>query len=423
MNGSHMVSLEQIREFAKLGSSLQLKATSKKEMYAWINETLTRFRYFSLKKKARGIVRGYVKKMTSLSDSQLTRIINLKKEKGITGLSSKKKNAFSRKYTAMDTALLIETDNLHHRLSGPATRTILQREYEIFGKEAYKNISQVSASHIYNLRVTRQYESHTLTVKKTVSVSIKIGERRKPNPFGKPGYLRVDSVHQGDLDKEKGVYHINLVDEITQWEIIGTVEKISEEYLLPLLGELLSQHPFVILNFHSDNGSEYINKTVAKLLNKLLIDQTKSRARKTNDNALVESKNGSVVRKHMGYVHIPKRFAGVINRFCREYLNVYLNYHHPCGFATLTVDKRGKEKKKYDIYMTPYQKFRSLLNCEQYLKPGITLEKLDSIAYAKSDNEFAREMQQKKEELFKNFKFVPQEMVSFTSFISCSSLD
>ncbi|MEI6058959.1 MAG: integrase, partial [archaeon] len=177
---------------------------------------------------------------------------------------------------AMDTALLIETDNLHHRLSGPATRTILQREYEIFGKEAYKNISQVSASHIYNLRVTRQYESHTLTVKKTVSVSIKIGERRKPNPFGKPGYLRVDSVHQGDLDKEKGVYHINLVDEITQWEIIGTVEKISEEYLLPLLGELLTQYPFVILNFHSDNGSEYINKTVAKLLNKLLIDQTKS---------------------------------------------------------------------------------------------------------------------------------------------------
>ena len=154
-----------------------------------------------------------------------------------------------------------------------------------------------------------------------------------------------------------------------------------------------------------------------------MVEQTKSRSRHTNDNALAESKNGSVIRKHMGYVHIPKIQAKVINTFCKEYLNVYLNYHHPCGFATLKVDKRGKEKKKYDIYMTPYQKFRTLLNCEQYLKPGITLEILDSIAYNKSDNEFARSMKKAKEELFKNFKFVPQEMLSFTSFVSCSLLD
>ena len=230
-------------------------------------------------------------------------------------------------------------------------------------------------------------------------------------------------MHQGDLEKEKGVYHINMTDEVTQWEIIGTVEKISEQYLLPLLEDLLNQYPFRIINFHSDNGSEYINKTIARLLNKLMIEQTKSRSRHTNDNALAESKNGSVVRKHMGYVHIPKVQAKGINTFCKEYLNVYLNYHHPCGFATLKVDKRGKEKKKYDVYMTPYQRFKSLVDCEQYLKPGITLEMLDLIAYNKSDNEFARSMKKAKEELFKNFKHIPQEMLSFTSFVSCSLLD
>jgi hypothetical protein len=418
-----MISLEQIREFAKLDSSLKLRATSKKETYKWINEVLNRFRYLSLRKRDKGDVRGYLERITDLSQSQLTRIICKKREKGIASLSQTKKYSFPTKYGVKDIALLIDTDNLHYRLSGKPTKGILKREYEIFKKEEYKNISQISVSHIYNLRVTRQYESHSLTVKKTCSVSIKIGERRKPNPYGRPGFLRVDSVHQGDLEKVKGVYHINMVDEVTQWEIVGTVEKISEEYLLPLLEELLRQYPFVILNFHSDNGSEYINRTVARLLNKMMIAQTKSRSRHTNDNALAESKNGSVVRKHMGYVHIPKTHAKAINTFCKEYLNPYLNYHHPCGFATLTVDKRGKEKKKYDVYMTPYDKFKSLSQCEQYLKPGITLELLDSIAYDKSDNEFAREMKKAKEELFKNFKSVPQEMLSFTSFVSCSLLD
>jgi len=223
----------------------------------------------------------------------------------------------------------------------------------------------------------------------------------------------VDSVHQGDLDKEKGVYHINMVDEVTQFEIVGTVERISEKYMLPLLEDLLMQYPFVIINFHSDNGSEYINKVIADLLNRMLVKQTKSRARHTNDNALAESKNGSVVRKHMGYIHIGKRFAKDINIFCKRYLNPYLNYHHPCGFANIYTDKKGKEKKKYDTYMTPYEKFKSLPNCEQYLRPRITLEMLDSIAYSKSDNEFAEEMQKAKEELFKNFKHVPRNALVY----------
>jgi hypothetical protein len=102
----------------------------------------------------------------------------------------------------------------------------------------------------------------------------------------------------------KGVYHINAVDEVTQWEIVGSVEQISEAFLLPMLKEMLAQFPFRIRGFHSDNGSEYINHLVAELLGKLLIEQTKSRPRHSNDNGLAESKNGAVVRKHMGaYAH------------------------------------------------------------------------------------------------------------------------
>jgi transposase len=423
MMDSRALSVAQIKEFLKIDSSIEFKSVHKREAYKWMENSLTKFRYFRLKKKEKGIVREYIIRMTGLSESQVDRLINRKKKTGKIFLMSTKRHRFPKKYTSGDIARLVETDNLHLRLSGPATRKILEREYGVFRKTEFENIGNVSASHIYNLRETRQYRSHSLTVKKTNPTKIPIGERRKPRPEGKPGFLRVDSVHQGDLEKEKGVYHINITDEITQWEVVGCVERISEYYLEPLLEDLIEQIPFVIINFHSDNGSEFINKVVAKLLNNLLIKQTKSRARRSNDNALAECKNGAVIRKHIGYCHIPRRFASDISLFYKEYFNTYLDYHRPCGYATVITDKKGKEKKVYDVYQVPYERFKSLPDAKQYLKPGITFETLDEIAYQESDNECAAKMQKAKEELFKNFKNMPRELMAFTTFISPSFVD
>jgi len=137
-------------------------------------------------------------------------------------------------------------------------------------------------------------------------------------------------VHQGDRDGVKGIYHINAVDEVTQWEIVAATPQISEYWLIPLLEQMLAQFPFVIRGFHSDNyGSEFINYTVAKLLDKLLIEQTKSRAHRTGDNGLVESKNGAIVRKHMGFGHMGAQHAETVDRFHRRYLNPYINFHRP----------------------------------------------------------------------------------------------
>lgn len=140
-------------------------------------------------------------------------------------------------------------------------------------------------------------------------MQVAIGERRKPNPEHKPGYLRVDTVHPGDLDGIKGVYHINAVDQETQWQVLGATAQISEAWLIPVLEAMLRQFPLRILGFHSDNGSEFLNYTVAKLLNQLLVEQTKSRPRHSNDNGLAEAKNGAVIRKHMGYGHIAAEHA------------------------------------------------------------------------------------------------------------------
>lgn len=208
-------------------------------------------------------------------------------------------------------------------------------------------------------------------------------------------------MHQGDLDGEKGVYHVNMVDEVTQWEIVVCVAAISEAHLGPILEAALALFPFVIINFHSDNGGEFINWTIAKILNRLLAEQTKSRSGRTNDNALIESKNGSVIRKHMGYSHIDRAFAPLIDRFYLEHFNAYLNFHRPCAFATVTVDDKGRRRKKYETYQTPFEHLKSIGNVSKHLREGVTLASLEKIAAAQSDNAAAEAMQMALRGLFK----------------------
>lgn len=401
MNDRRLSTLREVEQFTAGTSTVEFYGASRREKYVWIEATLIRFRYGRCRKKDRSALKRFIKKTTGYSDIQTKRLIGQYLKCGKVLLSTKKKHRFPAKYTTGDVALLVTTDNAHERLAGPATKRIMEREYEIFGKRDYERLAYISVSHLYNLRGRRQYVSHATTYTKTQAATVPIGIRKKPQPFGKPGFLRVDSVHQGDRDKEKGVYHVNLVDEVTQWEVVVCVEGISEQFLLPALEEALASFPFRILGFHSDNGSEYVNYVVAKLLQKLLIDQTKSRARRTNDNALVEGKNGAVVRKWMGYRHIPKRYAKTINEFYRSSFNEYLDYHRPCGFATTSVDAKGKERKIYDTYQTPHERFASLANAAQYLNDGSTLESLAAIAGRMSDTDYAIMMQKQKAELLK----------------------
>jgi len=420
MNDSHLVSISQIKEFIKVAGGISFIGQSRDETYRWMETILSRFWYFSLRKKEKTSIRKYLMKMTGYSDSQLTRLIKKKKQVRTIRAVKGKQHQFKKIYTPEDVALLVKTDDAHGRLSGPATKTILTREYAVYGKKEYQQLSRISSSHIYNLRSTRQYLSELgSSFEKTKPTMIPIGQRRKPEPNGCPGYIRIDTVHQGDCmgrieeGMKKGVYHINMVDEVIQWEIIGSVEGISERFLAPLLEQLIRQFPFRVINFHSDNGSEYINKIVAQLLNKMMISQTKSRPRHSNDNGLAETKNGGVIRKHFGYAYIEQRHAKPINDFYQTYMNPYLNFHRPSGFATKVFDpkKQGKYKNVYKTYLTPFEKLQSLEQPEQYLVPGMTMMLLTQFAKQLSDTEAAEQMQKAKQELFKSFRLSEKQTI------------
>jgi transposase InsO family protein len=402
MNDSELDSPKAIKTF--LGGTDKLRfSVPKSNRYEWIANTLKRTNYFKLTKKDKGPVREYMELMTGYSWSQLKRLIAQYRERKWIGQCRSPRNTFTRRYTHIDVCLLAKTDEAHQTLSGPATKKLFERAHLVYGEESYERLANISVSHLYNLRKSTGYIRQRRHFTKTQRTAVKIGERRKPNPHGQPGYIRIDTVHQGDQDKVKGVYHINAVDEVTQFEVVCSVEKISENYLVPVLEELLKTFPFKVINFHSDNGSEYINRIVADLLNRMHIKMTKSRSRHSNDNALAESKNGSIVRKYFGYVHIEQKWAPLINEFNKKYLTPYLNFHRPCYFAEIKIDKKGKEIKTYPYrsMMTPYEKLKSLPNAEQYLKPEVSFESLDQKMLVMSDLQAAQAMKKAGMQLFR----------------------
>lgn len=404
--------LQQVRAFLDGSQPLGFAAPDRKAAYGFIEEQLRRFAYLRQGKAERGLLQRYLQKVTGLSRAQMTRLIGRFRQEGrIRDRRGRPARPFARRYTPEDIRLLAEVDALHGTLSGPATRKLCERALGVFGDQRFIRLATISNGHLYNLRHCRGYQRLRTSVDKTRPVKLTIGERRRPRPEGRPGFLRVDSVHQGDLDGVKGLYHLNLVDEVTQFQFVGSLERIGERFVLPLLEALIEAFPFVVLGFHADNGSEYINHRVAALLEKLRIEQfTKSRARHTNDNALVESKNGSVVRKHLGYAHIPGRFASQVNAFTQGVLSPYLNFHRPCFFPVEDIDARGRLRKRYPYarMMTPYDKLKSLPEAERHLKPGISFRQLDASACAISDNEAARRLNQARAELFRSINKAQQ---------------
>jgi hypothetical protein len=399
MENPDKLTLAGMKEFVQGNRQVDYTPIEPQRVYGFVERVLAAHRYSHLSKEEKGIVRQFLNKVTGLSRAQMTRLIGRWMIHRCIAKKPPQRPSFFRRYTASDIALLARVDAAHGEPSGPALRHLFGRELGVFGNQQFERLAAISVSHIYNLRNGEAYGKLRVRMQHTQARQVSIGERRQPQPQGKPGYVRVDTVHQGHQDGKPGVFHINSVDTVTQWEVVGCVETISERHLLPVLEAILHQFPFRILGFHCDNGSEFINHNVAKMLTKLQAEFTKSRAYRTTDNAQVEGKNGAVVRKHIGYGPIGSEHAQEIQKFYTAHLTSYLNFHRPCGFATVTTDKRGRRKRAYkkEDYKTPFEKLTSLKNWTQYLKPGVSEAWLREQAGRMSDTEAAEQMQKAKQ--------------------------
>ena len=408
MNEGQVRTLEQVRQVMAGTQVLEFRrAEDDQGRYAWIESVLRRFDYRQLPRAQRGPVLAYLQHLSGYSRAQVTRLVSRwTAGKRLVKEYRAPEHAFARRYTGADVALLAEVDRAMDTMSGPATACVLRRQRDVFGDARFQRLGSISVGHLYNLRNSAPYRAQRVVLTKTrPTQAATIGVRRAPAPEGRPGFIRIDSVHQGDLDGTKGLYHINAVDCVTQWQVVASVRTISEVHLLPVIEQMLAQFPFEILGFHADNGSEYVNHRVAQMLDKLRIEFTRSRPRRSNDNGLAETKNGAVVRKLFGYEHIPQRHAGRFNTFCIEYLNPFLNFHRPCLFATDVADPRkpGRIKRVYRAQdaMTPLDKLASLPEATTFLRDGSTLEDLHALATALTDIQAAEELNEARLALFR----------------------
>jgi transposase InsO family protein len=410
MNESQIRTLDQVRAFLDGTLAVKFKPLAQDAArYRHIYDVLWRFGYHGLRRAERGWVLQYLRATCGFSRAQLTRLVaQVLQGKPLAKHYVAPAQAFARRFTDTDILLLARIDRQFGTLSGPGTAHLLRRAFWVYGDARYERLASISVSHLYNLRHSYRYSTERIVRAKTQATASPIGVRKAPAPGGRPGFIRIDSVHQGDLDGTKGLYHVNAVDCVTQWQVVGSCPRITDEFMLPLLRAMFDQFPFHILGFHADNGSEYINHQVARMLNKLHIELTKSRPRSSNDNALAETKNGAVVRKVFGYEHIAQEHAARLNVFNRLHLNPLLNMHRPCLFATEIADphKPGRTHKVYrhsDV-MTPLEKLATVPNAASFLRAQFGFASLQEQARAKTDLQAAADLNRARQKLFASIR-------------------
>ena len=271
MTDSKLRTIEQIEEFLTASREVSFSSNGDNtQRYAHISSTLKRFDYPRRGKRDRGVLRRHLQHTTGYSRAQITRLIrrwatNRLAKVPLVKCSKAPCVPFARKYTAADIELLVEMDKAHEHACGPATVHLFQRALTEYGDSPYERLAELSSSHLYNLRKSVGYQKQRTHFTKTHPVANSIGLRKAPRPDGRAGFVRIDSVHQGDEDGMKGVYHITCVDCVSQWQVEACVEGISEAFLLPVLLEIMNQFPFIILGFHSDNAAILILKSPKKI--------------------------------------------------------------------------------------------------------------------------------------------------------------
>jgi hypothetical protein len=200
MKNLDQLSLNEMEELLSSSRKVIWQTEDNEAKYEWIGAVLKAQRYAKLGKRGKGVVRRFLQKVTATSRAQITRLIGqwLENRKIVRRIAVRP--AFAVRYTREDIVLLAAADAAHEDLAGPAMRHILHREFDVFGKTEYERLATISVSHLYNLRKSSVYRSRRIRVNPTRSRQISIGERRKPDPKGKPGFLRLDTVHQGQKD-------------------------------------------------------------------------------------------------------------------------------------------------------------------------------------------------------------------------------
>ena len=264
LDTQRLQTLDQIREFLADSRPLDLQPQTRAEAYAFVAETLERFDYARQGKADKGLLRRFLVRVAGLSRAQVTRLLRQHRTTGAIADRRGPRRPFPRRYTKADIGRSPKSTPSTAPSPVP-TRQLCIRALHVFGDHRFEHLAAISNGSLQPGHSTSYRRRRGTMPATTRPVHIAIGERRRPRPAGQPGYLRVDTVHQGDLDGIKGLYHLNLVDEVTQFQFV--LERIETPCLAPVLEALLRAFPFTV----RDSTPTTVPST-ARLLQALHID-------------------------------------------------------------------------------------------------------------------------------------------------------
>jgi hypothetical protein len=172
-----------------------------------------------------------------------------------------------------------------------------------------------------------------------------------------PGFLEIDLVgHDGGVIDSHHGFTLNAVDIASGWNSSTALKNKAQVWTLEGVQKIQAKLPFPLLGLDSDNGSEFINKTLYDFCQEQKITFTRSRPYRKNDSCFVEQKNYSVVRRAVGYQRFDTEAQLLLLNQLYEALDLYTNFFQP-SMKLQSKERHGaRVKKKYDRTRTPYQR-------------------------------------------------------------------
>src|SRR5271170_4918649 len=167
MTNLEQLSLDEMRDLLSGSGQVGWKSQDIAAKYALIAAVLKAQNYRKLGKRERGVVRQFLATVTATSRAQLTRLIGRWMKERKIARKAAERPSFPVRYRPEDIVLLAATDAAHEDLSGPALRRILYREFAVFGQQEYERLSEISVSHLYNLRHSQTYRNQRVPLQHT----------------------------------------------------------------------------------------------------------------------------------------------------------------------------------------------------------------------------------------------------------------
>lgn len=178
-----------------------------------------------------------------------------------------------------------------------------------------------------------------------------------------PGFIQIDLVgHEGGDNNGHFYYSLDAVDIATGWTETVTVRSKGEQIVAAGLEELWLRFPFHIAGIHSDNGSEFINHHLFRWADTHKISFSRGRASHSNDQAHVEEKNWSVVRRNVGYYRYDKpRELDLLNQLW-PLVSIQVNLFLPQQKLISKTRHGAKITKRHDTATTPINRLLNQYN-------------------------------------------------------------